>query len=375
MNMSQPAGDRDAGLIQLIDPSGHRTPNDDFDPWVTDVDAEALRGLYTDMVAIRRIDQEGTALQRQGELALWPPLLGQEAAQIGSGRALEDDDFIFPSYRETGLAYCRDIDAEDTLRVWRGNAYSGWDPFGKNMATPQIIIGAQTLHAAGYAMGIKYDGGSQAAITYFGDGATSQGDVNEAMVFAASYQAPVVFFCQNNHWAISEPVELQSNTHIADRPVGFGIPSLRVDGNDVLACLAATRIALDRARTGNGPTFIEAVTYRMGPHTTADDPTRYRDANELDLWAAKDPIDRLEKHLAGLGLDVEELRAGAAEVADAVAEKLRKAIIGLQDPQPIEVFENVYSQPHTTLDRQREHYELYQQQFAAAGSATEGGAR
>ncbi|WP_417234531.1 pyruvate dehydrogenase (acetyl-transferring) E1 component subunit alpha [Arthrobacter sp.] len=375
MNMSQPAGDRDAGLIQLIDPSGHRTPNDDFDPWVTDVDAEALRGLYTDMVAIRRIDQEGTALQRQGELALWPPLLGQEAAQIGSGRALEDDDFIFPSYRETGLAYCRDIDAEDTLRVWRGNAYSGWDPFGKNMATPQIIIGAQTLHAAGYAMGIKYDGGSQAAITYFGDGATSQGDVNEAMVFAASYQAPVVFFCQNNHWAISEPVELQSNTHIADRPIGFGIPSLRVDGNDVLACLAATRIALDRARTGNGPTFIEAVTYRMGPHTTADDPTRYRDANELDLWAAKDPIDRLEKHLAGLGLDVEELRAGAAEVADAVAEKLRKAIIGLQDPQPMEVFENVYSQPHTTLDRQREHYELYQQQFAAAGSATEGGAR
>lgn len=375
MNMSQPAGDRDAGLIQLIDPSGHRTPNEEFDPWVTEVDAEALRGLYTDMVAIRRIDQEGTALQRQGELALWPPLLGQEAAQIGSGRALEDDDFIFPSYRETGLAYCRDIDAEDTLRVWRGNAFSGWDPFGKNMATPQIIIGAQTLHAAGYAMGIKYDGGSQAAITYFGDGATSQGDVSEAMVFAASYQAPVVFFCQNNHWAISEPVELQSNTHIADRPLGYGIPSLRVDGNDVLACLAATRIALDRARSGNGPTFIEAVTYRMGPHTTADDPTRYRDANELDLWAAKDPIDRLEKHLAGLGLDVDELRAGAAEVADAVAEKLRKAIIGLQDPQAMEVFDNVYSQPHSTLDRQREHYELYQQQFAAAGSATDGGAR
>lgn len=375
MNMSQPAGDRDAGLIQLIDPSGHRTPNEEFDPWLTEVDAEVLRGLYTDMVAIRRIDQEGTALQRQGELALWPPLLGQEAAQIGSGRALEDDDFIFPSYRETGLAYCRDIDAEDTLRVWRGNAYSGWDPFGKNMATPQIIIGAQTLHAAGYAMGIKYDGGSQAAITYFGDGATSQGDVSEAMVFAASYQAPVVFFCQNNHWAISEPVELQSNTHIADRPLGYGIPSLRVDGNDVLACLAATRIALDRARSGNGPTFIEAVTYRMGPHTTADDPTRYRDANELDLWAAKDPIDRLEKHLAGLGLDVDELRAGAAEVADAVAEKLRKAIIGLQDPQAMEVFDHVYSQPHSTLDRQRKHYELYQQQFAAAGSATDGGSR
>ncbi|MBM6620515.1 pyruvate dehydrogenase (acetyl-transferring) E1 component subunit alpha [Micrococcaceae bacterium RIT802] len=375
MNMSQPAGHRDEGLIQLIDPSGRRTPNEELDPWVTDVDVDALRGLHTDMVAIRRIDQEGTALQRQGELALWPPLLGQEAAQIGAGRALEDDDFIFPSYRETGLAYCRGVDAEDTLRVWRGNAYSGWDPFGKNMATPQIIIGAQTLHAAGYAMGIKYDGGSQAAITFFGDGATSQGDVNEAMVFAASYQAPVVFFCQNNHWAISEPVELQSNTHIADRPVGFGIPSLRVDGNDVLACLAATRIALDRARTGNGPTFIEAVTYRMGPHTTADDPTRYRDANELDLWAAKDPIERLEKHLAGLGLDTAELQAGAAVVADAVAEKLRKAIIGLQDPQPMDVFENVYSQPHATLDRQREHYALYQQQFADAGSATEGGAR
>ncbi|MDN5813450.1 MAG: pyruvate dehydrogenase (acetyl-transferring) E1 component subunit alpha [Arthrobacter sp.] len=375
MTNPQAAGERGEELIQLIDPSGRRTPHGEFDPWVDDIEVEALRRLHTDMVAIRRVDQEGTALQRQGELALWPPLLGQEAAQIGAGRALEDDDFIFPSYRETGLAYCRGISAEDTLRVWRGNAYSGWDPFGKNMATPQIIIGAQALHAVGYAMGIKYDGGSQAAITFFGDGATSQGDVNEAMVFAASYQAPVVFFCQNNHWAISEPVGVQSLTNIADRSPGFGIPSLRVDGNDVLACLAATRIALDRARSGNGPTFIEAVTYRMGPHTTADDPTRYRDANELDLWAAKDPIERLERHLVDLGVDEAELKAAAGEVADSVAASLRQGIIGLQDPEPMEVFENVYSQPHAALDRQREHYALYREQFADASSATEEGAR
>ncbi|MBO9705485.1 MAG: pyruvate dehydrogenase (acetyl-transferring) E1 component subunit alpha, partial [Arthrobacter sp.] len=267
-------------MLQVLAPSGERLPEPQLDPWLQDLDggdgAAVLAGLYEDMVVIRRIDAEATALQRQGELALWPPLLGQEAAQIGSGRALRQDDFVFSSYRENGVAYCRGVDLSQILRVWRGNASSGWDPFAINMATPQIIIGAQTLHAVGYAMGIQFDGADAAAVAYFGDGATSEGDVNEAMVFAASYQAPAIFFCQNNHWAISEPVTLQSHITLAERAGGFGIPHLRVDGNDVLAVLAATRIALDRARQGGGPSFIEAVTYRMGPHTTADDPTRYR---------------------------------------------------------------------------------------------------
>jgi 2-oxoisovalerate dehydrogenase E1 component alpha subunit len=357
-------------MVQLISATGERISHPEFDPWVADVTAEQLTGFYEDMVVIRRIDTEATHLQRQGELALWPPLLGQEASQIGSGRALREDDFVFSSYRENGVAYCRGVDLTDIIRVWRGNASSGWDPFEINMATPQVIIGAQTLHATGYAMGIQNDGADSAAVAYFGDGATSQGDVNEAMVFAASFQVPVIFFCQNNHWAISEPVGLQSHAPIANRALGFGIPSLRVDGNDVLAVLAATRIALERARTGGGPTFIEAVTYRMGPHTTADDPSRYRDANELEDWAAKDPIARVAALLQGKGLLTEELQEAVRAKADAVAKEMRAGCINLPDPAPMDVFENVYSTPNSWLDRQRENYSRY---LAGFGAASEGG--
>jgi 2-oxoisovalerate dehydrogenase E1 component alpha subunit len=269
-------------VVRLLTAAGERVSSPGYDQWVADIDDSGLLGLYRDMVVVRRIDTEATALQRQGELGLWPPLLGQEAAQIGSVRALRDDDFVFPSYREHGVAYCRGAKPVDLVRVWRGATASGWDPYTINVATPQVIIGAQTLHATGYALGIQNDGADSVAIAYFGDGATSEGDVSEAFVFASTYQAPVVFFCQNNHWAISEPVALQSKQRLADRGLGFGIPSMRVDGNDVLAVMAATRIALDRARNGGGPTLIEAVTYRMGPHTTADDPTRYRQQSELD---------------------------------------------------------------------------------------------
>ena len=275
----------------------------EFDPWVQDVSDEQLGSLYEDMVVIRRIDAEATALQRQGELGLWPPLLGQEAAQIGSARALRDDDFVFSSYRENGVAYCRGVDLTDIVRVWRGNASAGWDPYTVNMATPQIIIGAQTLHATGYAMGIQNDGADSVAVTYFGDGATSEGDVNEAMVFAASFQVPGGLLLPEQPLghlragpaAVAHPAS-------PTVPQASAFPSMRVDGNDVLAVMAATRVALDRARHGGGPTFIEAVTYRMGPHTTADDPTRYRDANELEDWAAKDPIARVKALLERKGL-------------------------------------------------------------------------
>ena len=357
------------GFLQLITPEGVRVSSPELDPWVQDVTDQQLCSLYEDMVVIRRIDVEATHLQRQGELALWPPLLGQEASQIGSARALRDDDFVFSSYRENGVAYCRGVDLTDIIRVWRGNASSGWDPFEINMATPQVIIGAQTLHATGYALGIQNDGADSAAITYFGDGATSQGDVNEAMVFAASFQVPVVFFCQNNHWAISEPVGLQTHIPLANRAPGFGIPSLRVDGNDVLAVLAATRVALERARTGGGPTFIEAVTYRMGPHTTADDPTRYRDANELEDWAGKDPISRLEALLESKGLLTAPLRAAVDGKADGVAKEMRAGCIGLPDPAPLDVFANVYSTPNSWLDRQRDHYSRYLAGFETASAA------
>ncbi|VXB10882.1 pyruvate dehydrogenase (acetyl-transferring) E1 component subunit alpha [Citricoccus sp. K5] len=360
-------------LLQVLTPEGHRRPDHDLDPWLDDVTPAMLRSLHRDMTLIRRIDTECTHLQRQGELALWPPLLGQEAAQAGSAVALQQDDYVFPSYRENGVAYLRGVDPLGLVRLWRGATFAGWKPQDHNFAAQQIIIGAQALHAVGYAMGITRDGADAAAIGYFGDGATSQGDVNEAMVFAASFHAPVVFFCQNNHWAISEPVGLQAKRHIADRPWGFGIPAMRVDGNDVLAVMAATRRALERARNGGGPTFIEAVTYRMGPHTTADDPTRYRDAAEVEAWRAKDPIDRLEKHLAELGEDVEALTADSTAAADAMAGTLRAGVADLTDPEPAELFDHVYAEPHHELERQREHYRLYLEQFD--GPRLEAGAR
>lgn len=356
----------DSDIVQLIAPDGRRISHPEYDRWVEDITDDRLAALYEDMVAIRRIDTEATFLQRQGELALWPPLLGQEASQIGSGRALREDDFAFTSYRENGVAYCRGVDYADIVRVWRGNAHSGWDPYSINMATPQVIIGAQALHATGYAMGIKNDGADSAAIAYYGDGATSQGDVNEALVFAASFQAPVVFFCQNNHWAISEPVNLQTSIPLADRAPGFGIPSIRVDGNDVLAVMAATRAALSRARAGGGPTFIEAVTYRMGPHTTADDPNRYRDANELHDWAAKDPITRVEALLRAKGRFTSELEASVKATADRVAAEMRAGCISMPEPPPMDVFANVYSTPNSVLDRQRDHYASYLATFGAA---------
>lgn len=372
-------------LHQVLTPDGHRRPDHDLDPWLEDVTASMLAGLHRDMTVIRRLDTECTHLQRQGELALWPPLLGQEASQVGSVAAMRRQDFVFPSYRENGVAYLRGVDPLGLVRLWRGSTYAGWNPSETNLAAQQIIIGAQSLHAVGYAMGLERDGADAVAVSYFGDGATSQGDVNEAMVFAASYHVPVVFFCQNNHWAISEPVTLQAKRHIADRPWGFGIPAMRVDGNDVLAVLAATRRALERARNGGGPTFIEAVTYRMGPHTTADDPTRYRSGDEVEAWRAKDPIDRVEAHLvatltdtdrdpgSGQALTIERVREASQSAADEMAAALRTGLAGLVEPGPEALFEHVYAEPHHELERQREHYRLYLAQFE--GEQMEAGTR
>ncbi len=361
--------------LRLLDEKGVRHPDPALDRWLTDVDAgtdearAALLALYEDMVVARRIDAEATALQRQGELALWPPLQGQEAAQVGSATALRADDFVFSSYREHAVARKRGVAPVDLLRVWRGITASGWDPYAVNMATPQVIIGAQALHGVGYALGIQADvergvvdvddDGTAAVVAYVGDGAMSQGDVNEAFVFAATWQVPLVLFCQNNQWAISEPVTLQSGVPLVRRADGFGVPGVRVDGNDVLAVLAVTREALHRARTGGGPTFVEAVTYRMGPHTTADDPTRYRDASELDTWAERDPIARLAAYLRAGGLLTDDDEARVRAAADAVAAELRAGVVALEDPPPLSVFDHVYAEPHPTVAAERAEHAAY----------------
>ncbi|WP_350352375.1 pyruvate dehydrogenase (acetyl-transferring) E1 component subunit alpha [Microbacterium sp. A8/3-1] len=344
---------------RILAPDGSRIVNPRLDAFVADVDAAQLRALHRDMVILRRIDSEGVALQRQGQLGLWAPCQGQEATQIGTARALAPQDYVFPSYRETGVIYARGAQPGDYVRMWRGEEGAGHDPEALRVAPLQIIIGAQTLHAVGYALGIRHEGADEVAVTYFGDGATSQGDVNEAMIFASSYQAPVVFVCQNNHWAISEPVAVQSQFPIAGRAPGFGIPSLRVDGNDVLACMAAMRWALDHARSGKGPAYIEAVTYRMGPHTTADDPTRYRDDAELESWRRRDPIARLEQYLRSTGEFSDAHVAETQAAADAVAKEMRAACLGMVTRPPLAVFDGVYAEPHTGLERQRDEYAAY----------------
>lgn len=344
---------------RILQPDGTRIANPELDRFVTDLDAERLRALHRDMSVLRRIDAEGVALQRQGQLGLWAPCRGQEATQIGTARALQAQDFVFPSYRETGVIYARGAAPGDFVRMWRGEEGAGHDPAALRVAPLQIIIGAQTLHAVGYALGIRHDGTDEVAVTYFGDGATSQGDVNEAMIFASSYQAPVVFVCQNNHWAISEPVSVQSQYPIAGRAPGFGIPSLRVDGNDVLACMAAMRWALEHARSGKGPAYIEAVTYRMGPHTTADDPTRYRNDEELDAWRGRDPIARLEAHLRAQGELSDAQLAETEAAADAMAREMRAECLGMVTRPPLAVFDQVYAEPHSGLERQRAEYAAY----------------
>ncbi|MDQ6874021.1 MAG: pyruvate dehydrogenase (acetyl-transferring) E1 component subunit alpha [Actinomycetota bacterium] len=371
--LSEAAGDlagaataADTQLIQLLTPEGERV---DYPGYSLDLSDDGYRALYRDLVLVRRIDVEATALQRQGELGIWASLLGQEAAQVGSGRALRPTDMAFPTYREHGVAWCRDVDPLTLLGLYRGISNGGWDPAKKNFHLYTIVIGSQTLHATGYAMGIQKDGSEDAVIAYFGDGASSQGDVNEAFVWAAVYNAPVVFFCQNNQWAISEPLERQTRIPLYQRARGFGFPGVRVDGNDVLATLAVTRKALDDARSGQGPTLVEAYTYRMGAHTTSDDPTRYRLASELEAWKLKDPIERMKSFLYKQRLADADFFAALEKEADELAAYVRKGCLEMVDPEPLVVFDHVYAEQHPLIDAERATYAAYLDSFADAGSA------
>ncbi|MGI9092842.1 MAG: pyruvate dehydrogenase (acetyl-transferring) E1 component subunit alpha [Mycobacteriales bacterium] len=348
-------------LVQLLSPEGERVHHPDYDIDLTD---EQYRSLFRDLVLVRRIDVEATALQRQGELGIWASLLGQEAAQVGSGRAMAPDDMAFPTYREHGVAWCRDVDPLVLLGLFRGTNLGGWDPRAHNFGLYTIVIGSQTLHATGYAMGIQRDGGENAVIAYFGDGASSQGDVNEAFVYAAVYNAPVIFFCQNNQWAISEPLDRQTRIPLYRRASGFGFPGVRVDGNDVLAVYAVTKAALDDARSGQGPRLIEAYTYRMGAHTTSDDPTRYRLAAELEAWRLKDPLERMRSFLYKQQLAEKSFFDDLDAEADDLARNLRRACREMPDPRPLEMFAHAYSDTPPLLAEQRDRFGTYLGSFA-----------
>ncbi len=359
-------------LVQLLTPEGERVPDPRFDAYAADVDVEQLKDLYRDLVLVRRFDREGNALQRQGQLGIWVPLLGQEAAQIGAGRAMQPQDMAFPTYREHGVAWCRGVDPTELLGIFRGTDHGSWDPKATGFHLYTIVIGNQCLNATGYAMGQKFESkvgdgpDAEATICFFGDGATSQGDVHEGFVWAAVYDAPVVFYCQNNQWAISEPTERQTRVPLYKRAQGYGFEGIRVDGNDVLACLAVTRWALEECRTGNGPVLVEAFTYRMDAHTTSDDPTRYRLADELELWKLKDPIERVRVHLVRTHGVEQEFFDGVQAQADELAARFRQFCVDMPAPPPDRMFANVYDEPSPVLEAQRERFLAYHASFEGA---------
>jgi 2-oxoisovalerate dehydrogenase E1 component subunit alpha len=364
-----------ADLVQLLTPEGQRASHPQFDLQISPAE---IQSLYRDMVLVRRVDREANALQRQGQLGLWAPLLGQEAAQIGAGRAMAPQDMAFPSYREHGVAWCRGVDPTELFGIFRGIDQGSWDPISTGFQLYSIVVGSQCLHATGYAMGQRLDGKvgdaetGEATICFFGDGATSQGDVHEGFVWAAVYDAPVVFFCQNNQWAISAALDRQTRVPLYRRSQGYGFPGIQVDGNDVLATLAVTRWALRECRTGNGPVLIEACTYRMGAHTTSDDPTRYRLATELEEWKLKDPLERVRVHLVREGLAEPEFFDRVAAESDELAARLRDYCTSMPAPGPERIFSKIYAEPSPLVEAQREEFLAYQASFADAPHSTAG---
>jgi 2-oxoisovalerate dehydrogenase E1 component subunit alpha len=353
-----------AETVQLLSPEGTLVADagaEEYQHYIDELSDETLRKFHRNMVVTRAFDVEAANLQRQGQLGLWVPSLGQEAAQVGSAFASRPQDTIFPAYREHAIARIRGVDPIAIIRLFRGLTHGGWNPAEtNNFHIYTLVIGSQALHSTGYAMGVQFDNEvtgdptkDEAVVVYFGDGAMSQGDVSEAMVFAASYQTPQVFFLQNNHWAISVPVERQSRTPLVLRGGGFGIPSVQVDGNDVLASYAVSRKALDEARSGQGPRFIEALTYRMGAHTSSDDPSRYRDPDEFASWQAKDPILRFEAYLRSRGEGDAFFADVAVEGAD-LASDVRRRTFELENPPTDMIFDYVYTDDHPLTATQKQ---------------------
>jgi pyruvate dehydrogenase E1 component alpha subunit len=337
--------------IQLLAPDGTLVPDAE---WEADLKKDDLLEIYRYMVLARRADAESTNLQRQGELGVYTPLLGQEAAQVGTGYALDEGDWIFPSYREMALAMMRKIDPVDILHLFRGTWHGGmWDAREHRFAYFSVPIGTQVLHAAGFAIAAKLDGAKTVALGCFGDGATSEGDFHEGLNFAGVWKAPAVFLCQNNQYAISLPLTKQTAAPtIAVKALGYGFPGMRVDGNDVLACYAVAKEAVRRAREGEGPTLIEAVTFRMGPHSTADDPTRYRTQEEMEKWEALDPIARFTKYLEREEILTEEFEQKVEAEGKELAAHIRAEIVGAGPRPAHELFEYVYSEPSEILKRE-----------------------
>jgi pyruvate dehydrogenase E1 component alpha subunit len=317
---------------------------------------ERLRELYRMMVICRRLDQEALNLQRQGELGLWGQFTGHEAAQVGAALAMAPTDWIFPYYRDFAVAVCRGVDPAAMMGIYRGLTHGAWNPYEHRLGPFIIPVGSQVPHAVGFAMGCALDHEETAVLVGFGEGATSTGDWHEAMNFAGVFHAPVVFLCQNNQWAISVPLRQQVAGRIADRAQGYGFPGVRVDGGDVLTVYAVVRAAAERARRGEGPYLVEALTYRFQPHTTNDDPTRYRTDADIEPWRTKDPITTCAQRLQRRGAYDDAFERAVNDEAEERAAEARRTLLSLPVPHPSRVFDLVFANPPEALRREREEF-------------------
>ncbi len=337
--------------LQLIDAGGQPGAN----PGDLELPGpEVLRELHRHMVLGRRFDAECTALARQGRLAVYPSSRGQDGCQVGSVLALRDQDWLFPTYRDSVAIISRGVDPGETLSLLRGDWHCGYDPYRHNVAPQCTPLATHALHATGLAHAATLRHIDQAALVLLGDGATSEGDTHEALNFAAVWKAPAVFLVQNNGYAISVPLAKQTAApSIAAKGIGYGVPALLIDGNDAAAVYAAVRAAIAAAASGEGPTLIEAITYRIEAHTTADDATRYRNAAEVRDWLARDPVTRLASYLAARGLLDDAAAARLDAEADRLAATVRDWASHDATADPNDLFDHVYARPTRDLERQR----------------------
>jgi len=312
--------------------------------------------LYEKMVIYRHFDEVAFKLQRSGRMGTYPQNKGQEAAALGSGfAAKKGTDFLVPCYRENAALFLHGLPMESILLHWMGDERGNHIPDGVHVTPLSIPIGTQMLHAVGIAWAAKIRKEERCVITYFGDGATSEGDFHEAMNFAGTLEVPCVFFCQNNQWAISVPRETQTASEtIAQKAIAYGMPTVQVDGNDLFAVFKATRDALERARAGGGPSFIEAVTYRLADHTTADDARRYRDAAEVEAWARKDPLIRHRIYLESKGLWSDDQQAETDERAKKIVAEVVRAAEGIDKPSPADMFNHTFEHLPASIAQQRD---------------------